>query len=127
MSYEVGVLKATDKERVTAFAEGSSTAEDEQWSSNFQTFEGVLKIDGEVIRWKAYTRRHPDVQSDCGVDNFRYDYHTRIDLAEWRKRKDAKAIRTVIREAITAEAKRLESERAQTACDPNHLSTPGAF
>jgi hypothetical protein len=58
MSYEIGVLKAMDNE-LLVYAEDpyEPPAEGEEIFSqthNYRRFEGVLKIDGKLRKWKAY-------------------------------------------------------------------------
>lgn len=111
--YNAGVLKATDNRRVTAYEEHESACDDVHWYENFRTYEGVITIDGQIRRWSAHSRHNPNGDKwhhDDAIETFGYCYSIRIDLAQWRKRKDTKAIRKAITEVITEETKRLDAE-----------------
>jgi hypothetical protein len=111
---EVGVTRATDKE-CCIYAENPydplpEGEEPYSHTENYRIFEGVLKIDGKLHLWKAYPVRRYGQSSDEEYQA-EYGYNVRVDLADWRKRKDAGAIQKEVIEAITAEQQRLDTEK----------------
>jgi hypothetical protein len=112
--YKVGVLKATDKERmVWADDPYEGEATEPSQSYNYQVFEGVVTIDGQIHRWKAYSAVRWEGSSD-GEYRVDYGYNVRVTtLKQWRKRQDAKAIRTAVLKATTEETERLNAEEKE--------------